>query len=92
MQRADIRDRYHLRGNCAVDIATACCCALCDLVQQEKESEHREPLVSPAGVQQQGYQMQGDMAYPSPPAPAAPPAPPAPAQQEKTPEAGVAGV
>lgn len=89
MQRADMRDRYHLRGNCATDIATACCCVLCDLVQQEKESEHREPLVSPAGVQQ-GYQAQGDMTYPSQPAPTAPPEPTAPAQQEKAQEAGVA--
>lgn len=92
MQRADIRDKYHLRGNCATDIATACCCVLCDLVQQEKESEHREPLVSgPPGGVQQGYQMQGDMAYPSPAAPAAPrAASPAPAQpEEKGPEGGV---
>lgn len=92
MQRADIRDKYHLRGNCATDIATACCCVLCDLVQQEKESEHREPLVGPPGGVQQGYQMQGDMAYPSPAAPAAPPAPESPApvqQQEKGQEAGV---
>lgn len=95
MQRADIRDKYHLRGNCATDIATACCCVLCDLVQQEKESEHREPLVGgPPGGVQQGYQMQGDMAYPSSPAAvpaAAAPSQPTPAeqQQEKGPEAEV---
>lgn len=82
MQRANIRDKYHLRGNCATDIATACCCALCDLVQQEKESEHREPLVNPDGVQQ-GYQAQGDMTYPAPAAPTTAPAPSAPVQQEQ---------
>jgi len=42
MQRADIRRKYNLQGSCITDIAAACCCALCDLVQQEKESEHRE--------------------------------------------------
>ncbi|KAL1858089.1 hypothetical protein Daus18300_010090 [Diaporthe australafricana] len=98
MQRADLRDRYHLRGNCATDIATACCCILCDLVQQEKEAEHREPLMNPGGGPggvQQGYQLQGDMAYPSQPVPAgppAPPAPPAPVQQEKAQDAGVTNV
>lgn len=96
MQRADLRDKYHLRGSCATDIATACCCVLCDLVQQEKESEHREPLVSgPAGGVQQGYQMQGGMAYPAAPAPAAagagPPASsaaPVAQQGEKGPQEG----
>lgn len=90
MQRADLRDRYHLRGNCATDIATACCCVLCDLVQQEKESEHREPLVSPPGGPQPGYQMQGGMTYPAPTAaPTTAPAPSEPVQQEKVQEAGV---
>lgn len=90
MQRADLRDKYNLRGNCATDIATACCCVVCDLVQQEKESEHREALVSPPGVQQQGYQMQGAMSYPSADAPAAPPpVPSSPVQeQEKEQEKG----
>lgn len=90
MQRADMRDKYHLRGNCATDIATACCCVLCDLVQQEKESEHREPLITLAGSVQQGYQMQGGMTYPAPDAPPAPAAALSePAQQEKVQEAGV---
>jgi hypothetical protein len=42
MQRSDIRRKYNLQGSCITDIAAACCCALCDLVQQEKESEIRE--------------------------------------------------
>jgi Cys-rich protein (TIGR01571 family) len=52
MQRMDIRHKYNLQGSCLTDIAAACCCALCDLVQQEKESEYREKLV--AGGQQYG--------------------------------------
>ncbi|KAM7210204.1 PLAC8 family domain containing protein [Rhypophila decipiens] len=42
MQRADIREKYHLEGSCLTDIALACCCGLCDLVQQEKEVAHRK--------------------------------------------------
>jgi len=42
MQRADIRRKYNLKGDCITDILRACCCALCDLTQQEKESELRE--------------------------------------------------
>ncbi|KAK2604073.1 hypothetical protein N8I77_007032 [Diaporthe amygdali] len=85
MQRADLRDKYHLRGNCATDIATACCCVLCDLVQQEKEAEYREPLMAQAGRAgvRQEYQMQGNMAYPSQAAPA---------QQEKAQGSGLSSV
>jgi len=46
MQRSDIRHKYNLQGSCITDIAIACCCALCDLVQQEKETESREKLVA----------------------------------------------
>jgi Cys-rich protein (TIGR01571 family) len=42
MQRADIRRKYQLKGTCITDLAVACCCALCDLVQQEKEATYRE--------------------------------------------------
>jgi len=42
MQRADIRRKYNLEGSCLTDIAIACCCALCDLTQQEKETTIRE--------------------------------------------------
>ncbi|KXJ94596.1 PLAC8 family-domain-containing protein [Microdochium bolleyi] len=62
MQRADIRSRYNLAGSCLVDIATACCCGLCDLVQAEKESEQREALLrNSAGAQQ--YQPAEGMSY-----------------------------
>jgi hypothetical protein len=46
MQRSDIRHKYGLKGSCLTDIALACCCALCDLVQQEKETESREKLLA----------------------------------------------
>lgn len=42
LQRANIREKYNLQGSCLVDIATACCCGICDLVQQDKEAAHRE--------------------------------------------------
>jgi len=63
MQRAEIRQKYHLQGSCLTDIATSCCCALCSLVQQEKEAEHREPLMAQGGVKEQ-YQATGGMVYP----------------------------
>jgi hypothetical protein len=63
IQRAEIRNRYHLQGSCLVDIATACCCALCNLVQEEKETAHREPLLAQQGVKEQ-YQPAGGMVYP----------------------------
>jgi hypothetical protein len=42
LQSADIRKKYGLEGSCLEDIAKACCCALCTLVQQEKETIIRE--------------------------------------------------
>jgi len=39
---AELRRKYHLQGNCIEDIAKSCCCALCQLVQNEKESIVRE--------------------------------------------------
>ncbi|KAK4126956.1 PLAC8-domain-containing protein [Parathielavia appendiculata] len=65
MQRADLRTKHNLQGSCLVDIATACCCGCCQLVQNDKEAEYREQLLaSQGGVQQQGYQAAGGMAYP----------------------------
>lgn len=61
MQRANIREKYNLQGSCLVDIATACCCGCCDLIQQDKEVEHREPLNQ---GQQQGYKANEEMAVP----------------------------
>ncbi|EFX00261.1 duf614 domain containing protein [Grosmannia clavigera kw1407] len=67
MQRADIREKYNLQGNCIVDIAAACCCGLCDLVQQEKEVSRRGNLQQDAVKQQ--YQSNNEMAYPGAAAP-----------------------
>ena len=64
LQRADIRAKYHLEGSCLTDIATACCCGLCDLVQQEKEVAHRGQT-SAQGEQQQYQAPVWGMAYPS---------------------------
>jgi len=50
MQRSEIRKKYHLKGSCMTDIAIACCCALCDIVQQDKEVEAREKLLASGGA------------------------------------------
>ncbi|CAK7218113.1 hypothetical protein SCUCBS95973_003379 [Sporothrix curviconia] len=75
LQRADIREKYNLEGNCIVDIAASCCCALCVLTQDEKEVKARDAAGqgNNAGVKQQ-YQAPGGMTYPGaePAAPAAP--------------------
>lgn len=63
LQRADIRAKYHLEGNCLTDIALACCCGLCDLVQQEKEVAHRVQA-STEGDAQQYQAPAGGMTYP----------------------------
>ncbi|KAL2147533.1 hypothetical protein VTI28DRAFT_8788 [Corynascus sepedonium] len=60
MQRADLRTKHNLEGSCLLDIATACCCHCCQLVQADKEAAYREPLL----VQQQGYQAQAGMSFP----------------------------
>ncbi|CAN8096788.1 unnamed protein product [Discula destructiva] len=71
LQRADMRKKYNLQGNGCTDCLSACCCPLCDMVQQEKEAQARElgghgkPVV-------QGYQAQGGMAYPGQSGPAYP--------------------
>ena len=63
MQRSDIRSKYNLQGSCITDIAAACCCGLCDLVQQDKEAEYRESLVSETAMKQP-YESTGGMVYP----------------------------
>lgn len=65
LQRADLRTKHNLQGSCLIDMATACCCGCCQLVQNDKEAAHREQLLagSQGGVQQ-GYQAAGGMAYP----------------------------
>jgi len=48
MQRADVRRKYNLAGNCLTDLALSCCCGCCSIIQQEKESELREKEISGA--------------------------------------------
>ncbi|KEZ42517.1 hypothetical protein SAPIO_CDS5735 [Scedosporium apiospermum] len=63
MQRADVRAKYHLEGNCISDILISCCCGCCSLIQQDKEAAHQEALLAEGGVKEQ-YQTQQGMAYP----------------------------
>ncbi|KAF3769742.1 hypothetical protein M406DRAFT_320048 [Cryphonectria parasitica EP155] len=67
MQRSEVRDKYNLDGNSVEDLCSACCCPLCDLVQQEKEAAYRESLgrgrIQPVTQQ---YQSEGVMAQPQP--------------------------
>jgi PLAC8 family len=60
MQSADIRKKYGLQGSCLEDIAKACCCALCTLVQAEKETILREAKNKGMGDQ---YQQTETMSY-----------------------------
>jgi Cys-rich protein (TIGR01571 family) len=46
MQRSEIRKKYNLQGSCLTDIAVACCCVLCDLTQQDKETALREQEIA----------------------------------------------
>jgi Cys-rich protein (TIGR01571 family) len=63
MQRADLRTKHNLQGSCLIDLAAACCCGCCQLVQTDKEAEYRELLANQHGVQQP-YQAPGGMSYP----------------------------
>ena len=53
MNRGDMRAKYNLTGNGCKDCLCACCCGPCDLMQQDKEAEHREeqgkPLLNQPG-------------------------------------------
>ncbi|KAH6621734.1 PLAC8 family-domain-containing protein [Boeremia exigua] len=53
LNRGEVRAEYGLNGNGCKDCLCACCCAPCDLLQQEKEVEHREaqrrPLLDQPG-------------------------------------------
>lgn len=61
MQRADIRRKYNLKGDCITDLFLSCCCGCCSLIQQEKESDLRErELLAPAAGE---YKSEGGMQY-----------------------------
>ncbi|KAF2621944.1 hypothetical protein BU25DRAFT_378627 [Macroventuria anomochaeta] len=53
INRGDMRAKYNLTGNGCKDCLCACCCAPCDLMQQDKEVQHREeqgkPLLNQPG-------------------------------------------
>jgi len=65
IQRADIRQKYNLEGDCVTDIAASCCCGLCSLVQSDKEAAYQEPLLAQhAAGDKAGYQADAGMSYP----------------------------
>ncbi|KAF2748507.1 PLAC8-domain-containing protein [Sporormia fimetaria CBS 119925] len=78
ISRGDMRAKYALKGDACTDCLLACCCAPCDLTQQDKEAEHREgrPLIANAQqpqahdamtYQAQSKQAHDRMAYPAQP-------------------------
>lgn len=62
LQRASLREKHNLQGSCLVDLATACCCGCCDLIQQDKEAEYREAQSVATG---EGYKANEGMAMPA---------------------------
>jgi hypothetical protein len=62
LQRSDIRKKYNLEGSCLTDIALSCCCALCTLVQEEKETTLLEAQ-NIKGVGEQYHQNGETMSY-----------------------------
>jgi len=62
LQRSDIRKKYGLEGSCLTDIALSCCCALCSLVQEEKETTLIEDQKM-KGVGEQYHQNGETMSY-----------------------------
>jgi hypothetical protein len=63
LQRSQIRAKYNLKGSFLSDVARACCCVLCDLTQQEKESQHHETALLTGGAPQQYKAQEAGMAY-----------------------------
>jgi Cys-rich protein (TIGR01571 family) len=64
IQRADIREKYNLQGDCITDIAASCCCGLCSLVQADKEAAFQEPLLAQnAAGDKAGYKPDAGMSY-----------------------------
>ncbi|KAI0154246.1 PLAC8 family-domain-containing protein [Xylariaceae sp. FL1272] len=65
LQRVEIRKRYNLQGNFLLDLATACCCHACVLVQNGKEVAHRAGASKPDTT---GYEANHDaMTFPTGP-------------------------
>ncbi|KAI1325950.1 duf614 domain-containing protein [Xylariaceae sp. FL0255] len=45
LQRSDIRHKHNIEGSCLFDIAAACCCHCCTLIQSNKEVAHRAQAI-----------------------------------------------
>jgi len=65
LQRHDVRTKYHLQGDCAMDLLRACCCPCCDLIQQEKEAAYH----ALSNVEMEQPAVQADMKMPLAPQP-----------------------
>ena len=60
-QRADIRAKYNLEGNCMTDLLCGWCCSCCSIIQMDKEVEEQTRLMG----DNRGYQAQNEMSYPA---------------------------
>lgn len=66
MQHQMIREKYNLEGSCVSDLLRAWCCNCCTVIQQDKETEHRERLLrQQMGDPKQPYQAATGMTMPS---------------------------
>ncbi|KAK0615636.1 hypothetical protein B0T17DRAFT_510221 [Bombardia bombarda] len=59
MERAEIRKKYNLSGNCCCDILAASCCSCCVLAQNDKEVRYREPKEITGEVKEQYHPSTG---------------------------------
>lgn len=64
MQRSDVREKFHLEGNCISDLVISWFCGCCTIIQQDKEVAYRQ--LNQGQAQTQQYQPQNGMAYPEP--------------------------
>ncbi|KKK18037.1 hypothetical protein ARAM_000765 [Aspergillus rambellii] len=60
MKRAELREKFGIRGSVGEDCILSCCCPCCVLVQQEKELDAQAAFLQ-AGP---GYQAPAAMEYP----------------------------
>lgn len=67
LNRGEVRADYGLTGNGCKDCLCACCCAPCDLLQQEKEVAYRQqgkPLLDqPGKVDAMNYEPQWEQQH-----------------------------
>lgn len=65
LQRAELKQKFSLGGDCVVDSVLACCCACCDVIQMDKEAEYQ--LIGAGAIQTQPV-VSEEMKVPAPPA------------------------